>query len=349
MCSSDLEMFVTLSGKPSARPLSWRGWKTRPWIARLCGTISQPSTATRGVESWISSLRDTRASHSPSLAVAPELKILVTSGPMSPGSSGNVNLDLFSSKTSPAILTSDLMKSPATWTAWATKLRQHCLQRRKSAQATGGNGCSSWPTAQAHDVQPGNAERVDRYGTKHDGRNLTDDVTMWRTPASQEPGVKADRLKGGAPCAGGSAEERNAASGAGEGAGDAAWEHGQRAKPGGRSVQDREPSGPLEFPAPWPPGPSDFASWREALDRWPELAPALAYTSKRGRWSQGDTRQSSTGVDRSLHELAESSGGKNRQLESHHRNATGKGKKLNPLFVEWMMGLPRNWTSIRMK
>ena len=37
------------------------------------------------------------------------------------------------------------------------------------------------------------------------------------------------------------------------------------------------------------------------------------------------------------------------KLESHHRNATGKGKKLNPLFVEWLMGLPRNWTSIRMK
>ena len=147
--STDIELFVTLSGKPSARPLSWRGWKTRPWIRLLCGTISQPSTAIRGVESWISSLRDTRASHSPSLAVAPELKILVTSGPMSPGSSESANLDLFSLKTSPAICDSASMKSPATWTAWATKLRQHCLQRRKSAQATGGNGCSSWPTAMA--------------------------------------------------------------------------------------------------------------------------------------------------------------------------------------------------------
>ena len=105
---------------------------------------------------------------------------------------------------------------------------------------------------------------------------------------------------------------------------------GQRAKPGGRSVQDREPSGPLEFPAPWPPGPSDFASWREALDRWPELAPALAYTSKRGRWSQGDTRQSSTGVDRSLHELAESSGGKNRQVGESPPERDGQGEETQP-------------------
>jgi len=36
--------------------------------------------------------------------------------------------------------------------------------------------------------------------------------------------------------------------------------------------------------------------------------------------------------------------GKTDKLESNVRNATGKGKKLNPLFVEWLMGLPTGMT-----
>jgi hypothetical protein len=44
-----------------------------------------------------------------------------------------------------------------------------------------------WPTPQAHDAAPGNPERVGRYGTKHGGRNLNDEVAlaeqrMWPTP-----------------------------------------------------------------------------------------------------------------------------------------------------------------------
>ena len=36
--------------------------------------------------------------------------------------------------------------------------------------------------------------------------------------------------------------------------------------------------------------------------------------------------------------------GKTDKPESHHKNATGKGRKLNPLFVEWLMGWPIGWT-----
>lgn len=62
------ELYVTLSGKPTPRPVSWRGWKTRPWITRLFGTTLPPSTLQRGVDSWISSLRETRASQTASPA-----------------------------------------------------------------------------------------------------------------------------------------------------------------------------------------------------------------------------------------------------------------------------------------
>ena len=44
-----------------------------------------------------------------------------------------------------------------------------------------------WPTPQAHDQHQGNAERVGRFGTKHGGRNLTDEVMtpkLWPTPTN---------------------------------------------------------------------------------------------------------------------------------------------------------------------
>lgn len=39
-----------------------------------------------------------------------------------------------------------------------------------------------WTTPQAHDSSGGNPERVGRFGTKHGGANLADDVTLWKTP-----------------------------------------------------------------------------------------------------------------------------------------------------------------------
>lgn len=48
--------FVTSSGKPTRQPLSWRGWKTRPWISLLSGMTLPPLTLLRGVERWISGL-----------------------------------------------------------------------------------------------------------------------------------------------------------------------------------------------------------------------------------------------------------------------------------------------------
>lgn len=61
------EVSCTSNGMPGMRPSSWRGWKTRPWIARLSGTISRPSGGTGFADAWISSLRASRASRTPVL------------------------------------------------------------------------------------------------------------------------------------------------------------------------------------------------------------------------------------------------------------------------------------------
>jgi hypothetical protein len=64
---SEVVLFATSSGKPTPRPCSWRGWRTRPWVRLLSGTTLPRSTLVRGVESWISSLRASRALPSASL------------------------------------------------------------------------------------------------------------------------------------------------------------------------------------------------------------------------------------------------------------------------------------------
>lgn len=38
---------------------------------------------------------------------------------------------------------------------------------------------ANWTTPQAHDVHPGDASRVGRFGSKAWGANLTDDVAKW--------------------------------------------------------------------------------------------------------------------------------------------------------------------------
>ena len=80
--SPDIVVWVTASGTPLQRPLSWPGWKARPWIKRLFGTISQPSQANSIAEQWISSQRGFRASRFPAR--------VSVKGPTMSGGSGKI-------------------------------------------------------------------------------------------------------------------------------------------------------------------------------------------------------------------------------------------------------------------
>jgi hypothetical protein len=93
------EPYVTLSGTPTRRPLSWHGWKRRPWIKRLSGTISQPSTADRGVAAWISSLEGSHAPTSRTPANEPAPPDNIGYGRTSPESSVKHHHEWCSSKT----------------------------------------------------------------------------------------------------------------------------------------------------------------------------------------------------------------------------------------------------------
>ncbi len=176
--ASNIELSVTSSGKPMQRPNSWRGWRTRPWTARLSGTISQPLKAEIGVTTWISSLRGTRAS--PSRLPENNLE------QMTRGTYGRMFDELLTSlvrassfwKTSVAICDWDSSKSQTTYDTWATALRQRSSERRKSAQAIGGSDCllsDYWATTTAHD-------RTFTPRRVHHGEQLANQVRDWYTP-----------------------------------------------------------------------------------------------------------------------------------------------------------------------
>jgi hypothetical protein len=98
--AADIAVWVTSSGMPTQRPLSWRGWTARPWIVRLFGTICRPTTAAGCEEAWTSFLLDSRANLSARLAeVGGPLSIC---GPTCAGSCASAQHRSSSARTSSA-------------------------------------------------------------------------------------------------------------------------------------------------------------------------------------------------------------------------------------------------------
>lgn len=181
---------VMWRGKPMRQQFWSHAWRKHSWLRRLSGVTSPPSTVRSGVESLISSLRATRVSRSLPLESVLELMTRGTSGPMSHASSGSAELDLFSSRTSPAICPSDSTKSAATFKAWTTGLRRASSARRKSAQAISERDCSSWPTPTEDNANnQGGPSR-----TKGAGNGGYSDQTVsartWPTPRTAIPGSR---------------------------------------------------------------------------------------------------------------------------------------------------------------
>lgn len=150
--SEEPELFVMSSGTPSPRPASWPGWKTRPWKRLLSGTTCPPSTANRGVESWIASLADSRAktSASPdqgrdSMAPAPGSgpNMLASLAKWDPSSSSwrTSQLSLFGASTASSVI----------WPSSGSMRNGIAFPRPESEPHTSDDGSSSWPTPVARD------------------------------------------------------------------------------------------------------------------------------------------------------------------------------------------------------
>ena len=131
----------------SASPASLRRvWRTAPSIQRLSGLTCEPSIQSRGVARWISSLGDSRASHTASREASSERTIPESYQEKSSESPTGLDFQTSFLKMSPA--SSDSTGSPydPNYERWVTKLRRDSSRRQKQAHLTGENGSSSWPT-----------------------------------------------------------------------------------------------------------------------------------------------------------------------------------------------------------
>lgn len=187
------ELWVTSSGKPSPRPLWWRGWRHRPWIMRLYGTISQPSTAARGAARWISSLPGSPASPSASPDSAKASRTNDGSGPTWLGSLARWDQRSRSWRTSQGSLLPGLDTFSGRWPRWGSMRNGAVSARPKSTHRTYGNDCSSWPTPRGSDGGHGGPNQ---RGSKGD-LMLPSAAAQWPTPCARDyrsPG-DADRGK----------------------------------------------------------------------------------------------------------------------------------------------------------
>lgn len=309
-----IKLYVVLSGKHLLRPLSWRGWKRRSYIKRLFGTILQPSTAIRGVEQLIFSLRESRASHTAPLENEKGTKTRVRSGRNSSESWKKCAPPWSSSKMCQNLLPMDTFDlSDALYRDWVTKSKTRSSSLRQTlAQATGGNVCGFWPTP--NPAGGGNPPELLRKKGGHYIRrsgkkaflHLDQAAQMWATPTARDTkGRDQPKRQGGAslphqllkwptPTVHGDYNRKGASKTSGDGLATAAknW-------PTPQASDDRNTSGGR--------GPDKNPNPRLAAFRF------------------------------------------SRQAEEKGICLTGfqsskDGPKLNPLFDEWLMGWPLGWT-----
>ena len=154
------EPFVTLSGTPTQRPYSWRGWTNRAWIKRLSGLTLSPSTAQRGVDAWISSPPASPASLSAQPGSGWELTTTVGSGPTSPGSSATWNRDSCFWRTSQELFAQDLPTFSVTLPRSGSMRNGVCSPRPPLAPLTSVSGSGSWATPRAVNPPRSSAQRT---------------------------------------------------------------------------------------------------------------------------------------------------------------------------------------------
>jgi hypothetical protein len=174
------------------RPESWRrAWPKAAWMTRLSGLTLKPSTAKRGVASWIRSLRESPASLIPSLANGKGPQTSGTCGPTPCESSEMFSPATSSLRTSPASLgTCPKGLSLICSGTGGECLDRFCLKPQASELRTEGSGCSSWPTPRASEEHQGHETEAayatgDGYKDCGRGATLSTVTAAFSPPAPQ--------------------------------------------------------------------------------------------------------------------------------------------------------------------
>jgi hypothetical protein len=137
--------------KPSQLRTWLQKWKRDSWTQHLYGRILKPSHGQSFVTAWTSSLGATRASHSVQPGSDLEKTTQDTCGHLSQVAFKFYDPDCASSRTWKDTLASDSEKSLQTWKALVTKRRGEYSVRLSAARLTSAKECLSWPTVTANE------------------------------------------------------------------------------------------------------------------------------------------------------------------------------------------------------
>ena len=183
--SASRDQALAVSATCRGKSLPPRGWsrvcKTGPFTRLLSGLTSPPSTACLGVDSWIASLRATRASQTASPERASEKTTIDGCSITSSASSMRFGLLVSSERTSLGTRTDSLRPSSRHWKEWVTALRLEYSQRAAPEPVTSASASSSWPTATVmdHARSPGADFTTTNITLNHA-------IATWSTPSAHD-------------------------------------------------------------------------------------------------------------------------------------------------------------------
>jgi len=173
----------SLMARSKASPArTWlQKWKRDSWTQHLSGRILRPSHARTFVTEWASLWPVIPASHFQPPGSDSAQKILATSGHTSPDQYELFDLDYASLRMSKDTLASDSEKSLENWNKLVIKARGEYSRRLKSAHRTNASGSLSWPTARTSDCHnsPTSEQGGDRYAQLRT-------VVCWPTATSRD-------------------------------------------------------------------------------------------------------------------------------------------------------------------
>jgi len=341
------EKSLTWRGKDSLSRTWLQRWKRESWMQHLSSRTLRPSHTESFVDSWTSSLEDSRVSHSQLLESVKLLKTPDTSSPTSQTELESANLELFSSKT---YKESSVARQPTEnqfssmssehWKDWVIEQRQEYSQRKKSARLIRESESTSlgWQTPTTMDIErtPEGMEKRKAYresiGRKYVEGCLTEQVKNWSTPTVMDTAnIQKPRKKNPS---------------------------GGQKPPLCQEVKNW----PTATARDWK-GCGNAITRKDGKHRIDNLEAVIKYgyldrdnTNTNGKsqesWGtpkEQDSRAANT--DRGKHNLGEQVHGMcNGQQDLIKSNTTGKSQesqgKLNPDWVEHLMGLPVGWTDL---
>jgi hypothetical protein len=162
--------------KPSPARTWLQRWKRDSWTAHLSGRILKPSHGPSFVTAWTSSLAATRASHSAQPASDSAPKTHDTSGRLSQPELLQCDQVSVSLKTSRDISALGYPTCCKTWSDWVTERRGAWRQRVNAVRLTRGSGSLSWRT-------PTEAET---HNQDYSSQTYLQNQVNWPSPVASE-------------------------------------------------------------------------------------------------------------------------------------------------------------------